>query len=118
MPVKAGPVWVSTKGLTQNGGMLFGACRSPRVRYKYIVYVYIYSDSMSKLIAVSDELYNELTKMKGKMSYTETIKSLMEKRHPDIMKLAGLLTKEEGEAMERKVFKDRRRNFGRKFKVD
>ncbi|MCW6160363.1 MAG: hypothetical protein LVQ95_04740 [Candidatus Micrarchaeales archaeon] len=73
---------------------------------------------MSRLIAVSDELYNELTKIKGKRSYTETIKSLMEKRHPDIMKLAGLLTREEGEAMERNVLEGRRRNFGRKFKVD
>jgi len=46
---------------------------------------------MSKLINISDELYNKLTMIKGSSSYTEIIKNLLNKKSNKeaVLSLAG-----------------------------
>ncbi len=54
-------------------------------------YTYINVVSMVKMISVSDEVYEMLTKRKGKASYSEVIKSSLETGKGDISKFFGIL---------------------------
>lgn len=67
--------------------MLYGKLQEDRNLYIY-VYVYV---NMSKLINVSDELYEKLKRMKGNDSYSVVIKELLSRKtnKDKILSLAG-----------------------------
>ena len=70
---------------------------------------------MAKLISVSEEVYNELSSIKGDGSFNELLKSLIteEKRKGDMAsfeKFFGVLKGREAEAL-RKTSKEFRKNF-------
>lgn len=74
---------------------------------------------MTRLISVSNDVYNMLSKLKGKnMSFSEIIKSLIKEKNEkgDIRRFAGILKdeKEELDKFEKQITRDRRKNFGRK----
>lgn len=70
---------------------------------------------MAKIISVSEEVYDELSTIKGEKSFTELLKSLIEekKRKGDIKsfeKFFGVLTNKEAEEL-RKSSAEFRKNF-------
>ncbi len=71
---------------------------------------------MSKLIAVSEEVYDELSEIKDGKSFTETIKGLLEEKIKkrgtlkEVAKLAGIMDRKDVEKL-RKSSKEFRRNF-------
>ncbi len=71
---------------------------------------------MSKLIAVSEEVYDELSEIKDGKSFTETIKGLLEEKIKkrgtlkEVAKLAGIMDRKDVEKL-RKASKEFRRNF-------
>jgi predicted CopG family antitoxin len=74
---------------------------------------------MAKQIAVSDEVYNMLLKMKGQdKSFTEVIKEMLKKRDSmNIMKFAGSGKKysKELQDMAKRIQEDRDKSSGRTF---
>jgi len=57
---------------------------------------------MTKVISISDESYNELSRLKRNMSFSEIIIELVkEKKKDSLMSFAGTLTNEEAEKMRR-----------------
>lgn len=72
---------------------------------------------MARLITVSDEIYENLSRIKGKRSFSEIIRSLMNKRGGDIMRFAGVLKSMDASAWKKEISEGRKRNTGRKIKV-
>jgi predicted CopG family antitoxin len=75
---------------------------------------------MARQISVSNEVYELLTKRKGKKSYSEVIKESLctEKEKTDIMAFAGALKddKKKLEAAKKKIDAEREANYGRPLK--
>lgn len=74
---------------------------------------------MTKLVSLSNEVYAELLKMKGKgESFSNVILSLtkQKKEREDIKRFAGALKghKAELEEFKKMIAKDRKNNYGRK----
>ena len=63
---------------------------------------------MTRIISISDEAYNELSKLKNGFSFSQIIITLANmKKKESIMSFAGLLTKEEADKMLEEIKKDR-----------
>ena len=64
---------------------------------------------MTKIISISDEAYDELSRLKNKVSFTQAIITLTKmKKNESIMKFAGMLTKEEGDKILKEIKKGRK----------
>ncbi len=72
---------------------------------------------MAKQISLSDEVYNMLSKMKGNKSYSETIKTLFERKQKrSLSKFYGIWKKyDDLTKIESKIIAERRSNQGRSF---
>jgi predicted CopG family antitoxin len=74
---------------------------------------------MARQISVSNEVYEELSKLKGKKSFSELIKEVMgiKKGNEKLMKFAGILKKDRKnlEQLKRIIAKEREANYGREF---
>lgn len=67
------------------------------------MYTYMYI-SMTKIISISDEAYDELSRLKNGASFTEVIiKLTKEKKKDSIMKFAGAIDDEEGDRILKKI---------------
>ncbi len=75
---------------------------------------------MARQISVSNEVYELLTKRKGKKSYSQVIKENLcaENPKPDVMAFAGALKdeKQKLEALKSKIASEREANYGRPLK--
>ena len=86
----------------------------------YIHYVYRKRFNMARQISVSNEVYELLSKRKGKKSFSQVIKenlySLEEKK--DIMSFAGVMKNEKDklELLKSKIAAEREANYGRPLK--
>ncbi len=64
---------------------------------------------MTRIISISDEAYDELKKLKNGLSFTQAILTLTKmKKKENIMKFAGMLTKEEGDKILKEIRKGRK----------
>lgn len=72
---------------------------------------------MARLITVSDEIYDNLSRIKGKRSFSEVIRLLLTKKSGDVMKFAGTLKSMDVSGWKKSVTEDRKNNTGRKIKV-
>lgn len=74
---------------------------------------------MARQISVSDEVYKELSKLKGKKSFSELIKEVMgiKKTNEKFMKFAGILKKDRKklDELRKLIAKEREANYGREF---
>jgi predicted CopG family antitoxin len=78
--------------------------------------MYIYIKKMTKVISISDEAYDELSRLKNGFSFTEIILELTkEKKKKSLMEFAGMLSEEEGNRMLKKI-KEERKIGSRRFK--
>ncbi len=65
---------------------------------------------MTKVISISDEAYEELKRLKNGISFTKVIIELTNtKKKGSIIKYAGVLTKEEGNAILDEIRKERKK---------
>lgn len=65
--------------------------------------------NMTKIISISDEAYEELSKLKNQLSFTQIIIVLTKmKKKESIMEFTGMLTKEEGNKILREIEKGRK----------
>ncbi len=72
--------------------------------------------SMTKVISISDDAYEELSKIKNGYSFSEIIIELTkEKKKKSIMDFAGIISEEEGNRMLKEV-KESRKLKSRRFK--
>ncbi|MGI0141177.1 MAG: antitoxin VapB family protein [Candidatus Micrarchaeales archaeon] len=72
---------------------------------------------MSKLIAVSDETYANLSKLKGKKkSFTEVINELLGRKSGNIEQFFGAWKDKDVETMKKEIQERRRMNMGRHIK--
>ena len=75
---------------------------------------------MARQISVSNEVYELLSKRKGKKSFSQVIKENLcpKEEKIDIMKFAGILKddKEELERLKSQIAAEREQNYGRTFK--
>ena len=71
---------------------------------------------VSKLIAVTDDVYNQLSKMKGGRSFSEVLKALMaeEKKRKSIEPLFGVLKGENVDEWKAQIEKDRKSWYKRR----
>ncbi len=77
---------------------------------------------MARQISVSNEVYELLSKRKGKKSFSQVIKESLcsNEKKTDIMKFAGAM-KNEKEKLERlklQIAAEREANYGRSFEVE
>lgn len=74
---------------------------------------------MSKLIAVTDEIYSQLSKMKGKRSFSEELRELIEKeqRRKDISALFGSLKGVDTKQWEKEI-EEGRKKWYKKRRID
>lgn len=64
---------------------------------------------MTKVISLSDEAYEELSKLKAGRSFSEIVVELVrEKQTSNLMNFAGILTKEEGKKVKKRIYKERK----------
>lgn len=89
----------------------------PTIRKLIYIYICIHvlSDIMVRVISISDEVYFELSKLKNGRSFTEVIKSLVEKKGEtgnfgEVMRFFGTINDSEARNM-RKASKEFRRRF-------
>lgn len=69
---------------------------------------------MTKVISISDEAYNELIRLKDGISFTKIIIELTNaKKKESIIKYAGVLTKDEGNALLNEIKKERKKSSRR-----
>jgi len=75
---------------------------------------------MARQISVSNEVYELLSKRKGKKSFSQVIKENLcpKEEKVDIMNLAGILKddKEELKRLKSQIAAEREQNYGRTFK--
>ena len=65
--------------------------------------------NMTKIISISDEAYNELSKLKNGMSFTKIIISLTtEKKKDSIMEFAGAWKDMDTEKIKKEIYKERK----------
>ncbi len=74
---------------------------------------------MARQISVSNEVYAELSRLKGSKSYSELIKEVIgiKKSNEKFMKFAGVLKKDSKrlEQLKKLIDKEREANYGREF---
>ena len=74
---------------------------------------------VARQISVSNEVYELLSKRKGKKSFSEVIKENLcaNKKKTDIMKFAGIMKDEKGklEELKKQIAAEREANYGRTF---
>lgn len=71
---------------------------------------------MTKVISISDEAYNELSKMKNGMSFSEVIITITkEKKRSNIMKFAGKWDNNEALKIKKELMDERRKAKFRRF---
>lgn len=74
---------------------------------------------MARQISVSDEVYKELFKLKGRKSFSEVIKEVMgiKKDNEKFMKFAGILKKDRKklDELQKLIVREREANYGREF---
>jgi predicted CopG family antitoxin len=79
-------------------------------------------NSMARQISVSNEVYELLSKHKGKKSFSQVIKESLcaNEKKTDIMKFAGIMKneKEELEQLKAQIATEREANYGRSFKEE
>lgn len=64
---------------------------------------------MTKVISISDNAYESLKKLKANRSFSEIIIEITkEKNANNIMKFAGLLSKEDAERIKKEIYKERK----------
>ncbi len=64
---------------------------------------------MTKVVSLSDEAYEELSKLKANRSFSEIVVELTrEKQTSNLMKFAGILTKEEGKKIKKIIYEERK----------
>jgi predicted CopG family antitoxin len=77
---------------------------------------------MARQISVSNEVYELLSKRKGKKSFSEVIKESLcaNKKKTDIMKFAGIMKdeKEKLEQLKLQIETEREANYGRSFEEE
>jgi len=72
---------------------------------------------MARLITVSDEIYENLSRIKGKRSFSEIIRALLSKRSGDVMRFAGILQGTDVGEWKKDIGEGRKNNTGRRIKV-
>ena len=81
--------------------------------------MYIEGLSMARQISVSNEVYQLLSKRKGKKSFSQVIKENLcpEKEKQDIMRFAGIMKDERQklELLKSEIAAEREANYGRQF---
>jgi len=71
---------------------------------------------MTKVISISDEAYEKLSRMKNDKSFSKIIVELViDKSKDDLMQFAGLLTSHEAEKIKEGIYHDRK-DSSRRFK--
>lgn len=74
---------------------------------------------MARQISVSNEVYEELSKLKGRKSFSELIKEVMgiKKSNEKFMKFAGILKKDRKklDELRKLIAEEREANYGREF---
>ncbi len=74
---------------------------------------------MSRQISISDDVYEELSRLKGDKSFSEFIKERVgfDKDNKKVMELAGALKKDSQKltALKKTIAEERKRNSGREF---
>jgi len=101
-----------------------GGCRREAIkhstRYKYIHIHIDISDFMSKLISVSDAIYADLMKIKGKKSFTEVIAELLKRQRKDmdLMDFFGSMPDIDAEKWKKEIRDQRNFTGTRKFETD
>jgi predicted CopG family antitoxin len=74
---------------------------------------------MARQISVSNEVYEELSKLKGKESFSELIKKVIgiKKNNEKLMKFAGILKKDSKKLkqLQKLIADEREANYGREF---
>ena len=74
---------------------------------------------MARQISVSNEVYEELSKLKGRKSFSELIKEVMgiKNNNEKLMKFAGILKKDRKrlERLKKLISRERNANYGREF---
>lgn len=80
------------------------------------IYICIY-DTMARQISIADDVYEKLTKRKGKNSFSETIRELLgEGKRQDLSEIAGILKGERNrKKLQKMIEKEREQNYGRKY---
>jgi predicted CopG family antitoxin len=77
---------------------------------------------MARQISVSNEVYELLSKRKGKRSFSQVIKESLcaTEKKTDIMKFAGIMKdeKEKLEQLKLQIEAEREANYGRSFEVE
>lgn len=64
---------------------------------------------MTKVISLSDDAYEELSKLKQKRSFSEIVIELVaEKKKDRLFSLAGSWTKEDGEKIKKMIYEERK----------
>lgn len=64
---------------------------------------------MTKVISISDEAYELLSKLKKDNSFSKVIIEMVwEKRYKDIMKLAGAWSNEDAEKVKKMIYEDKK----------
>ncbi|MEK6890779.1 MAG: antitoxin VapB family protein [Nanoarchaeota archaeon] len=64
---------------------------------------------MTKVISISDEAYDKLKKLKDEKSFSEIIVELtLEKTNDNLMKFAGILSKEAGGKIIKQIYEERK----------
>lgn len=64
---------------------------------------------MTKVISISDEAYEILRRLKMSKSFSETIIEIAkEKNDGNLMKFAGVISKEEGEKIKKEIYQHRK----------
>jgi predicted CopG family antitoxin len=76
-------------------------------------------DNVARQISVSDDVYEEMSKLKGDRSFSEFIREKVgiSKNNKKILRFAGILKKDSKKLNELKkvVAKEREENYGREF---
>lgn len=64
---------------------------------------------MTKVISISDDAYEELSKLKAKKSFSEIVIELVqEKKRDTLLELAGSWTKEDAEKIKKRIYEERK----------
>lgn len=71
------------------------------------MHAYIYK--MTKVISLSDEAYEELSKLKANRSFSEIVVELVKEKKKDLLlELAGSWSKEDAERIKKRIYEERK----------
>lgn len=64
---------------------------------------------MTRVVSLSDEAYEELSRLKEQMSFSEIVIELVKERKKDaLLALAGSWSKKDGEKIKRRIYEERK----------